>query len=137
MSILRGWRGLVAEEGAEGAAEAVADAGVGAVVGAFGGGVMFGDEAEGAGAVAVMEGVGPVEVACAEDGEIEGPLGAVDDVGDEGLEVGVREGLGVVAGEGGGVGLPLGGHGVEGGVVAPAVGAGGAGLSGSGLHGST
>jgi hypothetical protein len=139
MYILHVFGGLVAVEGAEGPAEEVTDSGVGPVVGAFGGGVVAGDEAEGSGAVAVVEGVGPIEVAGAEGGEIERPLGVEDDSHADGAEFGIGIRPGIVAAEGEGVGLPHLGHGVEGRVVATAMGSGGAGFGGSEgrLHGFT
>lgn len=119
--VLRGGARLaVVIEVAEGAAEEVVDVSVGAVVGALGGGVA-GEEAHGEGEVAVVEFAGPIEVAGAEDGEIDGPHAAADDFDDEGAGggIGIRLGEAVAVLDGGG--LVFRGHALAPGFVAPAV----------------
>ena len=95
--------------------------GVGAVVGAFGGRVA-GEEAHGEGEVAIVEFAGPIEVAGAEDGEIDGPHSAADDFDDEGADggIGIRRGEAAAVVDGGG--LVFGRHGLAPGFVAPVVG---------------
>ncbi len=112
---------VAAIEVAEGAAEEGVDAGAGAVVGALGGGVME-EEMDGAAEVSVVDVEGPVDVAGAEDGEVEGPLAAADDFDDEGAEGGVGVGAGEFLAEGEGGGFEVRGHGFGDGFVAPVVG---------------